>query len=100
MTILKLNSPIRLDPSRSLRYRSDKFSTAFVIDLPASQHLQLLTTMQLGLSETLPALVARRFAAAKEGRHLVFSSTHLAILNVAGIPVPQGPRHAEDKTPD
>ncbi|KAJ5675071.1 ATP adenylyltransferase C-terminal [Penicillium maclennaniae] len=41
--------------------------------------------MQLGLSESLSALVARRFKAAKEGNHLVFSSTHLSIIN-AGIP--------------
>ena len=43
--------------------------------------------MQLGLSESLPALVARRFTAAKEGGHLVFSSTHLSIVTAAGIPV-------------
>ncbi|KAJ5140769.1 ATP adenylyltransferase C-terminal [Penicillium atrosanguineum] len=41
--------------------------------------------MQLGLSENLSALVARRFKAAKEGNHLVFSSTKLSIIN-AGIP--------------
>ncbi|KAJ9486256.1 hypothetical protein VN97_g7099 [Penicillium thymicola] len=42
--------------------------------------------MQLGLSESLPTLVARRFTAAKETSHLVFSSTHLSIINAAGIP--------------
>ncbi|CAL5867846.1 uncharacterized protein PFLUO_LOCUS2067 [Penicillium psychrofluorescens] len=41
--------------------------------------------MQLGLSENLSALVARRFIAAKEGGHLVFSSTHLSTINAAGI---------------
>ncbi|KAJ5218179.1 ATP adenylyltransferase C-terminal [Penicillium cinerascens] len=41
--------------------------------------------MQLGLSENLSALVARRFKAAKEGGHLVFSPTQLSIIN-AGIP--------------
>ncbi|KAJ5936667.1 hypothetical protein N7466_003117 [Penicillium verhagenii] len=42
--------------------------------------------MQLGLSESLSALVARRFVAAKEGNHLVFSHTHLSIVTAAGIP--------------
>ncbi|KAJ5765660.1 hypothetical protein N7520_005219 [Penicillium odoratum] len=42
--------------------------------------------MQLGLSESLSALVARRFATAKEGNHLVFSHTHLSIVTAAGIP--------------
>ncbi|KAJ6006685.1 hypothetical protein N7451_004629 [Penicillium sp. IBT 35674x] len=42
--------------------------------------------MQLGLSESLSALVARRFKAAKEGNHLVFSHTHLSIVTAAGIP--------------
>ncbi|KAJ5936204.1 ATP adenylyltransferase C-terminal [Penicillium verhagenii] len=42
--------------------------------------------MQLGLSENLSALVARRFVAAKEGNHLVFSHTHLSIVTAAGIP--------------
>lgn len=43
--------------------------------------------MQLGLSENLSALVARRFTAAKEGGHLVFSSTQLANIHASGIPV-------------
>jgi ATP adenylyltransferase len=42
--------------------------------------------MQLGLSENLSALVARRFKNAKEAGHIVFSSTHLSIIN-AGVPV-------------
>ncbi|KAL5361726.1 bis-tetraphosphatase [Aspergillus floccosus] len=42
--------------------------------------------MQLGLSENLPALVARRFLAAKDAGHLLFSQTHLTTVNVAGIP--------------
>ncbi|KAJ5114500.1 ATP adenylyltransferase C-terminal [Penicillium alfredii] len=42
--------------------------------------------MQLGLSENLSALVARRFTTAKEAGHLVFSSTHLSIIHAAGIP--------------
>ncbi|KAJ5463391.1 ATP adenylyltransferaseC-terminal [Penicillium sp. IBT 31633x] len=41
--------------------------------------------MQLGLSETLPALVAKRFTAARDAGHLVFSSTHLSVINAAGI---------------
>lgn len=43
--------------------------------------------MQLGLSESLSTLVARRFTAAKEGGHLVFSSTQLANIHASGIPV-------------
>ncbi|KAJ5708444.1 hypothetical protein N7488_008245 [Penicillium malachiteum] len=42
--------------------------------------------MQLGLSESLSALVARRFIAAKEGGDLVFSHTHLSLITAAGIP--------------
>ncbi|CEJ57810.1 hypothetical protein PMG11_06489 [Penicillium brasilianum] len=42
--------------------------------------------MQLGLSENLSALVARRFTAARDGGHLIFSSTHLSIITTAGIP--------------
>ena len=44
-------------------------------------------TMQLGLSESLPALVSRRFTAAKEGGHLTFSPTQLAIIQASGISV-------------
>lgn len=43
--------------------------------------------MQLGLSEALPALVTRRFTAARDAGHLVFSQTHLSIINAAGISV-------------
>ncbi|KAJ5193221.1 ATP adenylyltransferase C-terminal [Penicillium cf. viridicatum] len=43
--------------------------------------------MQLGFSESLPTLVARRFTTAKNTGHLVFSSTHLSIINTAGISV-------------
>jgi ATP adenylyltransferase len=43
--------------------------------------------MQLGLKENLPTLVARRFTAARDTGHLVFSSTHLSIINAAGISV-------------
>ncbi|KAL2862065.1 ATP adenylyltransferase-domain-containing protein [Aspergillus pseudodeflectus] len=42
--------------------------------------------MQLGITENLPALVAKRFAAAKDAGHLTFSQTHLAILHTGGIP--------------
>ncbi|KAL4888180.1 bis-tetraphosphatase [Aspergillus ambiguus] len=42
--------------------------------------------MQLGLPDSLPALVARRFLAAKDAGHLLFSQTHLTTINVAGIP--------------
>ncbi|KAE8151088.1 HIT-like protein [Aspergillus avenaceus] len=41
--------------------------------------------MQLGLSESLPALVAKRFTTAKEAGHLLFSQTHLSTIH-AGIP--------------
>ena len=43
--------------------------------------------MQLGLSENLSALVARRFTAAKEGGHLIFSPTQLSNIQTLGIPV-------------
>ncbi|KAL2870028.1 putative bis(5'-nucleosyl)-tetraphosphatase [Aspergillus lucknowensis] len=42
--------------------------------------------MQLGLTENLPALVAKRFSAAKDAGHLIFSQTHLAIIHTGGIP--------------
>ncbi|KAF7595794.1 bifunctional AP-4-A phosphorylase/ADP sulfurylase [Aspergillus hancockii] len=42
--------------------------------------------MQLGLSESLPVLVAKRFTAAKEAGHLLFSQTHLATIHTSGIP--------------
>ncbi|BDD57711.1 bifunctional AP-4-A phosphorylase/ADP sulfurylase [Monascus purpureus] len=42
--------------------------------------------MQLGLSENLSSLVSRRFTAAKEAGHLIFSSTQLAIIQASGIP--------------
>ncbi|CAG7924434.1 unnamed protein product [Penicillium olsonii] len=55
--------------------------------LPAPDFPHRLTrlTMQLGLSEALPALVSRRFISARDAGHLVFSQTHLAIINAAGI---------------
>ncbi|PLN82885.1 HIT-like protein [Aspergillus taichungensis] len=42
--------------------------------------------MQLGLSENLSSLVARRFTAARDAGHLIFSQTHLATVYAAGIP--------------
>jgi hypothetical protein len=39
------------------------------------------------VSEYLSTLVARRFTAARDTGHLVFSSTHLSIVNAAGISV-------------
>ncbi|KAL2831813.1 ATP adenylyltransferase-domain-containing protein [Aspergillus cavernicola] len=42
--------------------------------------------MQLGITENLPALVARRFTIAKDAGHLIFSQTHLAILRPGGLP--------------
>ncbi|KAJ5902555.1 hypothetical protein N7495_003083 [Penicillium taxi] len=42
--------------------------------------------MLLRVNESLSSLVARRFEAAKEGDHLLFSPTHLSIVNSAGIP--------------
>lgn len=42
--------------------------------------------MQLGLSESLSTLVAKRFTAAEESGHLLFSQTHLTTIHTAGIP--------------
>ncbi|KAI9934604.1 hypothetical protein ASPWEDRAFT_44043 [Aspergillus wentii DTO 134E9] len=42
--------------------------------------------MQLSLSETLPALVSRRFTTAKDAGHLTFSQTYLSIIHASGIP--------------
>ncbi|KAL3479022.1 ATP adenylyltransferase-domain-containing protein [Aspergillus californicus] len=42
--------------------------------------------MQLGITENLPTLVAKRFNAAKDAGHLIFSPTHLAILRTGGVP--------------
>ncbi|KAE8382224.1 HIT-like protein [Aspergillus bertholletiae] len=42
--------------------------------------------MQLGLSESLPALVSKHFTAAKGSGHLLFSQTHLTTIHTAGIP--------------
>lgn len=68
-----------------LRYRSPRISPRqprFVL-----QFFPIPSVMQLGLSENLSALVARRFTAAKDGGHLIFSTTHLSIITTAGIPV-------------
>ncbi|KAH3315577.1 hypothetical protein KXW17_002916 [Aspergillus fumigatus] len=51
----------------------------------AKRSTQTSTNMQLGLRESLPALVAKRFTAAKENGHLIFSHTHLSIINSGGI---------------
>lgn len=45
--------------------------------------------MQLGLSENLSSLVARRFVTARDAGHLIFSETHLTTVYAAGIPVRQ-----------
>ncbi|KAI2967954.1 hypothetical protein CBS147323_4502 [Aspergillus niger] len=42
--------------------------------------------MQLGLSESLSSLVSRRFVAARDAGHLIFSSTHLATVHTSNIP--------------
>ncbi|PLB34382.1 putative bis(5'-nucleosyl)-tetraphosphatase [Aspergillus candidus] len=42
--------------------------------------------MQLGLSENLSSLVARRFVTARDAGHLIFSETHLTTVYAAGIP--------------
>ncbi|KAL4802959.1 ATP adenylyltransferase-domain-containing protein [Aspergillus unguis] len=42
--------------------------------------------MQLGLTESLPALVSKRFTAARDAGHLIFSQTHLEILRPGGVP--------------
>ncbi|PYH35500.1 putative bis(5'-nucleosyl)-tetraphosphatase [Aspergillus neoniger CBS 115656] len=42
--------------------------------------------MQLGLSESLSSLVSRRFVAARDAGHLIFSSTHLATVHTSSIP--------------
>ncbi|KAL6239318.1 hypothetical protein BDW75DRAFT_227219 [Aspergillus navahoensis] len=47
---------------------------------------QRIHRMQLGLTESLPALVAKRFTAAKDAGHLIFSQTHLEILRPGGVP--------------
>lgn len=52
-------------------------------------------TMQLGLTESLPTIVARRFAAAKDAGHLIFSQTHLEILRPGGVPVRLRKPHLE-----
>ena len=54
---------------------------------PQTSLIIVTLTMQLGLSEALPALVARRFTTARDAGHLVFSKTHLSIINAAGISV-------------
>lgn len=56
--------------------------------------------MQLGLTESLPALVAKRFAAAKDAGHLIFSQTHLEILRPGGIPVRLRKPHQELSSTD
>ncbi|KAK1138931.1 bifunctional AP-4-A phosphorylase/ADP sulfurylase [Aspergillus melleus] len=43
--------------------------------------------MQLGLSEQLSALVARRFVAAKDAGHLLFSQTQLTTVSASGVPL-------------
>jgi ATP adenylyltransferase len=44
--------------------------------------------MQLGLQETLPALVKAKFAAAKATQALIFSATELSVLRTkSGAPV-------------
>ncbi|KAJ9357765.1 putative bis-tetraphosphatase [Paecilomyces variotii] len=42
--------------------------------------------MLLGLPENLSTLVGRRFTAAKESNHIVFSKTQLTTLHASGIP--------------
>ncbi|KAL4923455.1 putative bis(5'-nucleosyl)-tetraphosphatase [Aspergillus undulatus] len=66
--------------------------------------------MQLGLTESLPALVAKRFKAAKDAGHLTFSQTYLEILRPGGVPYqlrycpalankPTGKPKNDDKSP-
>jgi hypothetical protein len=43
--------------------------------------------MLLALQESLPSLVAKRFAAAKDAGALVFSATQLAVLSAGGVHV-------------
>lgn len=57
------------------------------IESITNRSTQSFNNMQLGLRESLPALVAKRFIAAKEGGHLIFSHTHLSIINSGGISV-------------
>ncbi|OJI97832.1 hypothetical protein ASPVEDRAFT_880212 [Aspergillus versicolor CBS 583.65] len=77
-----------------IQYRNPA-SPAFVaprLICPAFSNSQLrrfergIRMMQLGLTESLPTLVARRFAAAKDAGHLIFSQTHLEILRPGGTP--------------
>jgi hypothetical protein len=74
---------------------SFRLGSSFIPPLLLSLPLPLLlnyavhsTTMQLGLSESLSSLVARRFATARDAGHLTFSATHLSIIHSSGIPVP------------
>lgn len=55
--------------------------------LTHSPTLRCALTMELGLSESLPALVARRFKEAKDAGHLVFSPTQLSTIHTAGVAV-------------
>jgi hypothetical protein len=43
--------------------------------------------MLLGLSESLPVLVGKRFAAAQESGGLVFSTTQLTTIYASRVPV-------------
>lgn len=49
--------------------------------------LESSSNMQLALSEPLSTLVAKRFAAAKEGGHLIFSPTQVTTIQTSGISV-------------
>jgi ATP adenylyltransferase len=43
--------------------------------------------MLLGLSESLPVLVGKRFTAAKDSGGLVFSNTQLTTIHASRVPV-------------
>lgn len=43
--------------------------------------------MSLGLAENLPALIRAKFNAARSSGALKLASSHLAVLNLGGIPV-------------
>ncbi|RHZ61126.1 putative bis(5'-nucleosyl)-tetraphosphatase [Aspergillus thermomutatus] len=66
-------------------YLSFSFSVRSGTDSITKRSTQSFDNMQLGLKESLPALVTKRFIAAKEGGHLIFSHTHLSIVNSGGI---------------
>ena len=69
------------------RIYSPTLSNPVFSNSPRHSFKRRIHRMQLGLTESLPALVAKRFTAAKDAGHLIFSQTHLEILRPGGVPV-------------